>query len=957
MLILAIPVFAGQKANTITTLVGGGSVQGTSPTAADVPGPTSVIEDSTGAMYVAAPYSRYVFSVQGSTISNFAGQGWGGYSGDGGLAVNAVLGLPSGLAIDSKGEIFIADYGNSRIRMIANGTISTVAGSGVKCAESTNTCGDGGPATSKNAKLNLPVAVAVDAAGNLYIADSNDNRIRFVNRTNSTITISGKQIAKGNIDTIIGTGNPCTDPTNGCNNNKPALMANLTLPSGIAVDAAGNIFVADTKDQMVREEPAGPNSNLLPFAGKGGACLSPTDPTRCGDGGSAQKALLRLPGGLGLDASGNVYIADSGDNKVRVVNTQASNITIDQVQICSLCIAIVAGTGDQGFGGDNGPSTSANLDNPQSVYIDSSGNQFVSDTGNQRVRQIINSTGVISTVVGGGLGDGNAGNAILAAPNDIVKDPSGNLFIADQANNRIRKVDTSLSVTTIAGNGSAGPGGDGSNPSNAQFNGPSSVALDQNGNVFIADSNNLVIRELSNGYGTLARVAGNYGLICSPTTALCGDGEAATSQDVAFAFPLFVTTDSSGNLIIADYFAHRVRAVNTQTTDVTIGGTLIHAGQIQTIAGDGVEGYTGDGGLATQAELNHPSAVAVDASGNVYICDQYNMRIRKVDTTGHISRYALDGVAHLGGNGGPALSGSMWNPLAIALDPAGNLYISGGNDSVVQLVDTALLNFGTVAGDPAKADQGGYSGDGKPATQAKLANVGVAVDASENLYIADFGNNRIRYVPLAPAIFESNPPMNFGTLPIGSTSNPLTVTIKGTGGQDATFSLPTITGTNPSDFAIQSNTCIAYVSPFEQCTINVTFTPSAAGPRKATLTLTYGAPGSPQTIQLSGSGPDFTISADPTSLTIQKGASGNSTITVAPIAGFNQTITFVCTGAPPDMQVVCPKPVTLDGQNSQSETLTINTLKEIIANTYTINVQGQSSPVLHSASITVTIPQ
>jgi sugar lactone lactonase YvrE len=941
--------FAAQPANTISTIVGGASQQGKSATAADVPGPTAVVKDAQGTLYVASPYSRYLFRVKSGAIGVFAGQGWGGYGGDNGAPSKAVLGLPSGLAFDHQGEMFLADYGNSRIRMIANGVITTVAGSGEKCAESTNTCGDGGPATSSDAKLNLPVAVAVDSLGNLYIADSNDNRIRFVNRTNSSITISGKTIAPGNIDTIAGNGNSCSNPTTGCGNGGSPLSATLTLPSGIAVDAAGNIFIADSKDQMVREIPVGTNTNIVAFAGKGAACPDPT--ANCGDNGPAANAQLRLPSGVAVDATGNVYIADTNDNRLRVVNTQSGAVTIDQITIAKGNIATVAGNGSQGFAGDGGAATSAFLDIPQGVYVDASGNQYISDTGNQRVRLVQNNSGVISTVVGGGSGDAVGTNAVLSAPNAVVKDAAGNLYIVDEATDRIRKVDPSLNVTTVVGSGSAGFNGDGGNALNAQLNAPTSVAFDAAGSLFIADSNNLVVRKVSGG--TISTVAGN-GLNCTPT-AVCGDGGPATQG--SFAFPLWVTTDGTGNLLIADYFAHRVRAVNTHSTTVTIANVNIGPGDIATIAGTGKSNFTGDGGPAILATMNHPSAVAVDTMGNIYICDQYNMRVRVLAPTGIINTYALMGAAHLSGNGGPALNGSMWNPLAIGIDPFNNLFISGGNDSVVQMVDAATQYFGTVAGNPLHADQGGFSGDGGPATQAKLANVGVAVDSSENLYIADFGNNRIRFVPLAPALGPiSSNPLTFGAWAIGTTSTPQFINVTGgSGGVDTSFNAA-ISGTNASDFNIVSGSCPNEIAPYRQCTVGITFSPSGDGPRKATLTLTYDAPGSPTVINLSGSGPDFTNGANPPGVTVQKGQSGSSTITITPLGGFSQKVSFTCTGAPQYMQVICPAPVTPDGINPVTTTVTFNTLGLIASGTYPIIITAQSPPLLHPVTVTVTIP-
>src|SRR5580704_14861388 len=236
--------------NYIYTIAGGGAVP-TTPLTLDLPGPAAAIKDGAGNIYIAAQDTAYVYKLSTTAVlSVFAGMGYGGYAGDGKKAINALIGGVAGLVIDSKGNIYLADAVGSRSRMVSPaGEITTVAGNGTKC-DHAGVCGDGGPALKAN--LNLPEAVAVDKAGNIYIADMTDNRIRVVNTGTATITIAGVAIAAGNIATVAGNSLPCpnsqgTKPT--CGDGGVASKAYLTMPYGIAVDSLGNIYIADTHDQ------------------------------------------------------------------------------------------------------------------------------------------------------------------------------------------------------------------------------------------------------------------------------------------------------------------------------------------------------------------------------------------------------------------------------------------------------------------------------------------------------------------------------------------------------------------------------------------------------------------------------------------------------------------------------------------------------------------------------------
>ncbi len=353
------------------------------------------------------------------------------------------------------------------------------------------------------------------------------------------------------------------------------------------------------------------------------------------------------------------------------------------------------------------------------------------------------SSAAISTVAGTGTGgyrasdDGAAATAAqLNAPAGVAADGSGNLYIADKDNNRIRKVDASTgNISTFAGGGSAL--GDGGAATAAQLDQPEAAALDGSGNLYIADTQEDRIRKVDASTGNISTVAGGgssfFGI---------GDGGPATSAYVNE--PVGVIADGSGNLYIAVSRGHRIRKVDT-------------AGVITTIAGTGTGGFSGDGAAAASAQLNTPYGAALDGSGNLYIVDGNNNRIRKVDTAGVITTIAGGGSAL--GDGGPATSAQLNNPADAALDAAGNLYIADFGNHRIRKIDTAGV-ITTIAGTGA----GGFSGDGGAPAEAQLNGpFGVALDGAGNLYIADRNNNRIRKVtfPTPPAPLEPAAPPEF----------------------------------------------------------------------------------------------------------------------------------------------------------------------------------------------------
>jgi sugar lactone lactonase YvrE len=299
-------------------------------------------------------------------------------------------------------------------------------------------------------------------------------------------------------------------------------------------------------------------------------------------------------------------------------------------------------------------------------------------------------------------------------------DGVGNLYIADRTNNRIRKIDTNGAITTVAGNGTSGFSGDGGIATSASLNAPNGLATDNVGNLYIADTNNNRIRKVDTS-GIITTIAGNG------TIGFGGDGGMAVAANLSA--PNEVAIDGVGNLYIADTNNNRIRKID--------GG-----GVITTVAGSGTTGFGGDGGLAVNASLNTPSGIAIDSGGNLYIADTNNSRIREVNGTGIISTIAGNGTSGFNGDGGPAIAASLSIPVEIALDSAGNLYITDANNNRIRKVDNSGI-ISTVAGNGTV----GFGGDGGNAVNANLNFPnGIATDSTGNVYIADTNNNRIREV-------------------------------------------------------------------------------------------------------------------------------------------------------------------------------------------------------------------
>jgi uncharacterized protein YjiK len=849
LLVLSLaPVALGQ--NIIKTIAGAPSAT-SSPLTADIPGPAGVIEDAQGNLYVASPYSQYVFQMSGSSVSAFAGRGYIGFWGPPGPRLQKTLAAPTGLAIDTAGNIYIADADNNSIREIStSGTLSTIAGSSEPCPQSS--CGDGKKAI--NAQLNAPQGVAVDAAGNVYIADTGDNRVRCV--VVAANGCGGSTSPVGDIVAFAGSLTACNVPTNACGDGGPAVNANLNSPAGVALDSSGNVYITDTGDNRIREvSPVNKVMTINTIAGTGNFCFGTES---CGVPGPALSASLGAPRSVWVVSPTLYYIADTRTNTIRVVSSGT--------------ISNFAGDGVAGFKGDGGSPTSAKLSAPMGVFVNAAGNVFISDTGNQRVREVTGSgsSAVINTVLGGGNG-GDGGGAMspgveIAEPYTVAVDANNNYYIADTANNRIRVVNTQSSqivvagvsiqpgyIATVAGNGDSGysKGNNGIPALQAILNAPEGVAVDSAGNIYITAPLDGVVWEVNNSTGIIQQFAGDFKNCNSPAPG-CGDGGSAI--DAQLTTPSSLAIDKAGNVFIADAGANRIREVSS-------GGT------ISTAAGKGNPGYSGDGGLAIDAKVKRPFGIAVDGSENLYIADAGNNVIRCVlgvvggcgDSShkyvvGDIDTFAYNGAVIFQGDGGPALNATRWNPTELAVDSRGNLFVGGGNDALVQRIDAAPPNIiVTVAGIDTEYWWYGYTGDGGPATKGHINNAGLAVDGNEDLLIADVGNNRIQEVAHLIGVGTATPTsLNFGDVTVGQTSPPMQVTLQNTGSDDLVISSISTSG----DFA-QTNTCPSSTSslvPSASCPISVTFTPKTTGVRTGWLTITDNGYKTKQLVKLTGTG-------------------------------------------------------------------------------------------------------
>jgi uncharacterized protein (TIGR03437 family) len=649
---------------------------------------STVTLDLSGNPVFAVPYRNVVLRINpDGTLTRLAGTGNPGFSGDGAKATNATLRAPVSAAFDSAGNLFIADTGNNRVRMVSqDGIISTLAGSDL------GSSAERIPAAQ--AKLFHPTFVLVDFQNNVYINDQGNRRIRRVTP-----------------DLLIATyvGNGSNTPFQ---NNQPAASTSLQDPEGMALDSSGALYLADFGAHRVLK--IDPQTLLVTnFAGTG-------VPGEASENSQANTSPLRNPGGVTVDAARNVYVSDTGNFKVRKISSSGA-------------IATFAGSGQTDFSGDGGPAVNASLNAPFGLAIDAKSNVFIADRDHFRVRRVDTSLR-ISTVAGNGTAFDNgvaATGLLLFQPTGVNVAPDGSLYISDAGSDIVRRVRQDGQAFTVAGIGGHGFGGDGGLATAAELSTPYNVAFDSVGNLYIADTDNHVIREVDTS-GVITTVAGNG------TAGYNGDTIPATQASLSN--PSSVAFDAAGNLYIADFGNNRIRRVS--------------GGIITTVAGTGQPLFFGDNVPGATAALNNPGGVAIDANGNLLIADTGNFCVRRLSLPSMLittvaGRGQIAGTAADGGNARTAALGLVYG---VAADTAGNIYFTDVTSNLVRKVSATNV-ISTIAGN----GKAGFSGDGGPATQASLNfPYQVAIDNVGNVFVADVGNDRVRVISAAPPSFQTD---------------------------------------------------------------------------------------------------------------------------------------------------------------------------------------------------------
>ena len=661
-LALCIPSASAQK---VTTVAGGFVGDGRSATQASFQFPIGMAQDAHGNTYVTDEGQQRIRKITSTgIISTFVGTGVAGFAGDGGPATSARINSPIGVTVDAAGDLVFADAANNRVRKINTaGIISTIAGDGVA-----GYSGDGGPAI--DASLNIPWGVVYDTAGNLYISDRGNNVIRKVDTSGIISTFAGN-----------GTAGFCGDKG-------PATQACLNVPRGLAFDSHGTLYIADGMNHRVRAVAGG---NINTVAGNG-------QPNLTGDGGPATSAAIGGPRNVAVKGS-ILYISNAGQSRIRQVNLTTGII---QPYIGSTL----------GYDGDHHTAANTLLDQTAAIIPLSTSTMVFVDIWNTRVRKL--SGGLVTTVAGGFIGDGNAAtSAAMTFPQSVAFDKSGNYYIAEFSGNRIRKVDTTGKITTVVGQGGvSGYSGDGGPALTAHIYFPQDVVVDSAGNLFISDQWNNVIRKVDTS-GTITTF----------------------SADAQFGGGLsFMAFDPSGNLYVSDFGACMVWKLDTNGNATGVAGVPFTCG------------YNGDNIQATTADLNAPYGITFDPAGNLYIGDSGNNRVRKVSAAGVITTFAGDGtVCPLStdpcGDGGSPTSAQFNLPVGLVMSK-GVLYIVDEGDLRIRKVAAGIIS--TYAG----TGNGGYNGNGLPALSTNLDDpVDVAVNPANGvLYLVDDVQARVRAV-------------------------------------------------------------------------------------------------------------------------------------------------------------------------------------------------------------------
>jgi sugar lactone lactonase YvrE len=600
------------------------------------------------------------------TLSLFAG----GLSGQGyrdGAASDARFSYPNGLAFDAAGNLFVADSRNGVIRKITSaGMVSTVAGkAGISGSVD-------GPAAA--AQFSFPNDVAADAAGNIYVADNGNNTIRKIDTRGVVTTLAGLAKQTGSTDAA-------------------GAAARFNGASALAIDAAGNLFVADSSNHTIRKVT--PTGVVTTFAGQAGKPGSAD--------GTGTAAQFNNPTALTIDSAGNLYVMDAGNYTVRKITAKG-------------LVSTLAGTLGKS-GSADGPPGKAQFSAAMGIGCDDAGNIYVADTFAHTIRKI-DAKGNVSTLAGaaGASGSVNATGAAarFSLPQRIAVDRMRNLYVTD-GNGQIRRITPSGAVTTFAGAPAQSGTADGDALS-ARFSFSNGVVLDRAGNLFVADMDNGTIRKITPS-GVVTTFAG------TPGKGGSADGAGAAAQ---FGGVATLAMDPAGNLYAAEFYNNTVRKVTPAGIVTTFVGTAGKAG--------------GADGKGAAAQLSGPNDIAADSRGNLYIADFYNNTVRKITPDGLVSTLA-GSAGKAGSDDGVGVAARFDGPAGVAPDAAGNVYVTELNNHTLRKIapNGRVTTVAGIAGKPGSADGAGSA--------ARLNGPwGIAIDRHGDIFLCDTGNNAIRKV-------------------------------------------------------------------------------------------------------------------------------------------------------------------------------------------------------------------
>lgn len=600
-----------------------------------------------------------------------------------GTGASARFSYPYSVAVDSAGAVYVADQGNEVIRKITpEGVVTTIAGVALVRGSAD------GPAA--DARFALPSGIVVDANDNVFVADSFNQTIRKITPSGMVTTVAGKVEEMGSADGALG-------------------VSTFAYPSAVAVDADGNVFVADAFNSTIRKLT--PEGIVSTFAGTAGAYASAD--------GTGSAARFMFPEGVAVDGAGNVYVGDTGNETIRKITPSG-------------VVTTLAGSAGNA-GSDDGTGSAARFSHPGGLVADGVGNVYFGDTYNQTVRKVT-AAGVSSTLAGEvgvvGSSDGTAVAAHFSDPKGTAIDAFGNVFVADYGSNTIRKIAPGGVVTTLAGAAPAAGSADGVGTA-ARFDLPSSyyasgLALDAAGSVFVADTNNHTIRKVTSA-GVATTFAGSAGQ---------SGNDDGTGGDARFSSPTGVASDASGNLFVADMSNSTIRKITSAGVVTTFAGTAGMSGRAD--------------GTGAAARFFRPKAIATDADGNLFVADRVSPwgsgLIRKVTADGIVTTLAGDpnGYGLLDGTGAAARFG---DPAGIAVDAAGNVFVTESQHHTIRRV-TPTGEVTTIAG--TAGSSGNVDGTGAEARFDRPTSI--TVDVSGNLYVADANNNTIRKITPAGVV-------------------------------------------------------------------------------------------------------------------------------------------------------------------------------------------------------------